>query len=65
MRKKRKSFSDLHKNMKVGMNVIFSGGIYGKIVKINEDMVDVEISKGVVIKVSRYIIQNEIPDPRL
>ncbi|MCL2321633.1 MAG: preprotein translocase subunit YajC [Oscillospiraceae bacterium] len=59
MRKRRKTFSDLHQNMKVGMNIIFSGGIYGKIVKIDEDTVDVEVSKGVVIKISRYTIQSE------
>lgn len=60
MRKKRKSFSDLHQSMKVGMNIMFSGGIYGKIVKIDGDIVEVEVSKGVTMKISRYNIQSEV-----
>lgn len=33
-------------------------GIYGKIVKIKDDVIDVEVGKGVVIKISRYSIQS-------
>ena len=36
---------------------MFGGGIFGTIVKINDDKIDVEISKGVVITILRYAIQ--------
>ena len=38
------------------------GGIYGKIVKIKNDVIDVEINKSTVIQISRYSIQNVITD---
>ena len=37
---------------------ILAGGIYGKITKINEKTVEMEISKGVVIEVSKNAIAN-------
>ena len=37
---------------------MFSGGIYGKIVGIKDDLIDVEVSKGVVLQISRYSIQS-------
>ncbi len=36
---------------------MFAGGIYGKIVKIKNDVIDVEINKSTVIQISRYSIQ--------
>ena len=37
---------------------MFAGGIYGKIVKIKDDLIDVEINKSTVVQISRYSIQN-------
>lgn len=36
---------------------MFCGGIYGKVVKVGEETVEVEIAKNTVITVSRYAIQ--------
>ena len=36
--------------------------LYGKIVKIKNDVIDVEINKSTVIQISRYSIQNVITD---
>ena len=47
---------------KVGARIMFAGGIYGKIVKIKNDVIDVEINKSTVIQISRYSIQNVITD---
>ena len=48
--------------IKVGARIMFAGGIYGKIVKIKNDVIDVEINKSTVIQISRYSIQNVITD---
>ena len=57
MKKSRERMAELQNHIKVGATVMFAGGIYGKIVKIKNDLIDVEISKGVVIQISRYSIQ--------
>lgn len=60
VKKRKKHFEDLHKNLKVGSEVIFSNGLYGKIKHVYDDFVDIEIKSGVVIKVSRYAISEII-----
>ena len=57
MRKSRERMAQLQSDIKVGASIMFAGGIYGKIVKIKDDLIDVEVSKGVVIQISRYAIQ--------
>lgn len=58
MKKSRERMADLQKNIKMGASVMFSGGIYGKIVGIKDDVIDVEVGKGVVLQISRYSIQS-------
>lgn len=57
MRKSRERMAQLQSDIKVGALIVFGGGIFGKIVKIKDDLIDVEVSKGVVIQISRYAIQ--------
>lgn len=45
--------TDMLKSLKRGDNVITSGGIYGKIVSVADDVMTIEIAKGVNIRVSR------------
>ncbi|HML95110.1 MAG TPA: preprotein translocase subunit YajC [Thermodesulfobacteriota bacterium] len=45
--------ADMLKSLKRGDNVITSGGIYGKIVSVADDVMTIEIAKGVNIRVSR------------
>ena len=58
MKKNREAMKDLQGAIKVGARIMFAGGIYGKIVGIKNDLIDVEVSKGVVIQISRYSIQS-------
>ena len=37
---------------------MFCGGIYGKIVSVAKENVEVEVAKNTVITISRYSIQN-------
>jgi len=52
--KQGKKRDEMLKNLKRGDNVITSGGIFGKIQNISEeDVVTLEVSKGVSIRISR------------
>lgn len=62
MKRNREAMQELQNNIKVGAKIMFAGGIYGKIVKIKNDVIDVEVSKSSVISISRYSIQNVIKD---
>ncbi|WP_100065854.1 preprotein translocase subunit YajC [Miniphocaeibacter massiliensis] len=58
--KRKKFFEELHNNLKIGDEVVFSNGIYGKIKHISEDFADIEVKSGAVVKVSRYAISDII-----
>lgn len=56
MKKRRQEFVKIHEELKVGKQVLFAGGLKGKVVRAGEEFVDVEISKDNVITVSRFSI---------
>lgn len=59
--KKQKSYlEDLHKNLKKGAEIVTAGGLYGKIVSVNEEFAIVNVAKDVNIKISRYSIKEII-----
>ena len=60
MKKNREAMQELQNKIQIGARILFGGGIYGKIVKIKEDVIDVELSKGLVIQISRYGIQDVV-----
>ena len=60
MKKNREAMQELQKKIQIGPRILFGGGIYGKIVKIKDDVIDVELSKGLVIQISRYGIQDVV-----
>jgi preprotein translocase subunit YajC len=45
--------ADMLKSLKRGDNIITSGGVYGKIVSVADDVITIEISKGVNIRIAR------------
>lgn len=57
LKKNREYFKQLHENIKPGKKVMLNNGIYGKIVKVREKDVDLEIAKDVVIKTDRFSIK--------
>lgn len=57
LKKSASSIKTLQTDLKIGTEVIFCGGIYGKIVKVSEETVLVEVSKNVIVKVSRFALQ--------
>ena len=62
MKKNREAMRDLQGAIKVGARILFAGGIYGKIVRIKNVVIDVEVNKSTVIQISRYSIQNVISE---
>ena len=62
MKKNREAMRDLQGAIKVGARILFAGGIYGKIVRIKNDVIDVEVNKSTVIQISRYSIRNVISE---
>ena len=62
MKKNREAMRDLQGAIKVGARILFAGGIYGKIVRIKNDVIDVEVNKSTVIQISRYSIQDVISE---
>lgn len=60
LKKRTSELKDVHVELKPGMKVMFCGGIYGKVVSVEKEKVEVEIAKNTVITISRYSIQNII-----
>ena len=60
VRKRREELGEVHTELKIGSQIMFAGGIYGKVVGIEEETVNVELAKSTVIKISRYAIQTLI-----
>ena len=62
VRKRRTELEEVHTELAIGSKVICCGGIYGKVVGINDndEVVNVEIAKATVITISRYAIQTLI-----
>jgi preprotein translocase subunit YajC len=58
MKKQRESMKTLQEGIKVGARVVFAGGFYGRIVKVKNDELDIELTKDVVVTVSRYSVQS-------
>lgn len=58
VRRRRNTLGEVHTELRVGSEILFGGGIYGRVVGIEDDTVNVEVAKGTVIKISRYAIQS-------
>ena len=55
-RKRQKEIDNFRKGLQVGQEVVTSGGIYGKIKEINDNIVVLEIAHNVCIKVDKSTI---------
>ena len=62
MRKNRQAMQELQNKIQIGARVLFGGGIYGKIVRIKDDVIDVEMAKGLVVQISRYGLQDVVSE---
>ena len=61
VKKQKNSVESQAMNLAVGDEVLFAGGIYGKVVKFSSDeVIEVNVCKGTNIEISRYSIQGVI-----
>jgi preprotein translocase subunit YajC len=51
--KQSRERDNMIKNLKRGDSVLTNGGIYGKIINVNEDTLTVEIAKGINVRMTR------------
>ena len=59
VRSKRKELGEVHTELKVGSRIMFAGGVYGKVVGIDdEDTLRVEVAPKVIITISRCAVQS-------
>ncbi|MBQ8542062.1 MAG: preprotein translocase subunit YajC [Bacteroidaceae bacterium] len=57
-RKRQKEIDNFLKSLQPGMEVVTSGGIYGKIKEINDNVVLLEVAHNVCIKVDKSTFAN-------
>lgn len=59
MKKRRKEVGDIHTTLAIGTKVIFGGGIYGKVVRMNDndEVIGVEIAPKTIVDISRFAVQ--------
>ena len=61
MKKRRQEIGDIHTTLSVGTKVMFAGGIFGKVVRIDEgEIIGVEIAPKTIIDISRFAVQSII-----
>ena len=59
--KRQKEHKTLMSALAVGDEVVTGGGILGKITKVTDDFISVEISKDVEIKVQKHFVTSTLP----
>lgn len=56
VKKRKQHFADLHQSLAKGQRVSFANGLYGKVVDVGKDVVEIQVKSGAIIEVSRYSI---------
>lgn len=57
MKKRRQDMQDIHTGLTIGTQVMFAGGIYGRIVAVEDETLNVEVAKSTIIKIDRFAVQ--------
>ena len=59
MKKRRKEIGTLHTSLAIGKRVLFAGGFYGKVVRMNDtdEIIGVEVAPKTVVEISRFAVQ--------
>lgn len=63
--KRAKEHRELINSLTEGSEIMFSGGLMGRIVKMNDEIVVVELSKGVEVKIQRASVISVLPEGTL
>lgn len=59
MKKRRNEVGTIHTTLAIGKRVMFAGGIYGKVVRMNDtdEIIGVEIAPKTIVDISRFAVQ--------
>ena len=59
MKKRRNEIGNLHTSLAIGKRVLFAGGFYGKVVRMNDtdEVIGVEIAPKTIVEISRFAVQ--------
>jgi preprotein translocase subunit YajC len=61
-KKRQKSHQDLVAAIQEGDEIVTAGGIYGRITKVRDEWVEVEVAEGVRIKFDRRAVRRKTSD---
>lgn len=64
MKKQKEHFRKIHLSLREGSRVIFAGGIYGCVVRMEGDVIDVKIKSGAIMSVSRYAVSEILEEKK-
>jgi preprotein translocase subunit YajC len=59
--KRAKDHKSLLSELKKGDEIVTNGGLVGKITKVDDSFADLEISKGIIVKVQKQGINQKMP----
>lgn len=57
VKRRTKELGNVHTELKKGSRILFAGGLIGIVKKIEDDEIEVELADKLVIRASRYSIQ--------
>lgn len=60
VKEQKEVLSQMHQDLKPGVKVMFAGGLFGTLKRVDEETCDIEVKSGAVMEVSRYAIQQII-----
>ena len=60
--KKQKEITKFRAGLKKGDKIVTTGGIYGKVADINENIIKVEIAPNITVKVDKSAVVKEMQD---
>ena len=63
MRQRNKLRTDMMSQLQEGAEILSVGGIYGTVLELRDEDLDVEIADGVVIRLNRRAIANVVDTP--
>lgn len=62
LKQRKEHFAKLHQELASGQYVSFANGIYGTVVAVGKDTVDIQVKSGAVMTVSRYAITGVVEE---
>ena len=62
-RARQRDFAETQKALSVGEKVMLASGIFGELVKVDDDVVELRVATDTVITVKRQAVAHVVPDP--